>query len=102
MQDIFRVIFFINAQKANCESVRLKLEDLTNCKVYTFKSFEEASLYTALNPNLIIYTSVDDSKINLLSLPKSVKIINLSQRSVQTGKEHIRPFSNLKEILDIH
>lgn len=94
-----QVIFLINAKAFQNDTIRVKLEQLTNCKVYDFKNFEEASLYANLNPELVIFSSNHSGNLSSLNLNSRVKLIDINEAVNQAGKSHIFKYSNLKELI---
>lgn len=95
-----QVIFLINAKGFKSESLRNKLESLTQCKVYDFINFEEASLYTPLRPDLIIYSSHQTHDLDRFKFKRQFKLIDIAAKANQEGKHHIRKHTNLNELLD--
>lgn len=95
-----QVIFLINSKEFKNDSIRVKLEELTHCKVYNFMNFEEASLYSSLKPDLIIYSSNHTFDLNRFKLNRKFKLINIATKANEEGKDHIRKHSNLQELFD--
>ena len=98
-EKVRQAIFLINLKTQDNEEVRLQIEELTNCKVYSFISFEEAALYQALNPSLIIYSSKRTFDLENFSFKRNVKVLDLSILTIQDGKQHLKKHSNLNELL---
>ncbi len=95
-----KVIFLINSKDFKNETIRVKLEELTHCKVYDFINFEEASLYSSLKPDVIIYSSNHTKDVDQFRSKGRCKLIDIASKANQKGKNHIRKHSNLLGLLD--
>jgi len=93
------VIFLIESKSFDTDLMRMSLEKLTNCKVFDFFSFEEAILYTKLNPKAIIYSSDQQERIHTQNFPHQVDFINIATRVNQEGKDILLKHTSLADKL---
>lgn len=69
------VIFLIDSPIFERNIFSLTLEKFTDCRVFSFFSFEEALLYKDLNPSLVVYDSSEN--LDLSTIGENTKAVVL-------------------------